>query len=113
MRHALLRIGMAPVITAIIFIIADNAFSAPPNKPSGPSSTATQNWDTVLPAEQRFTVLPGFNNQAVRDNETGLVWERTPNGTQAREDAIRTCWLRQVGGRAGTTTSQTFSTTPA
>jgi hypothetical protein len=101
MRHALLRIGIVPVIVAIIFLVAHNASSAPPNKPSGPSSTATQNWDTVLPADQRFTVLPGFNNQAVRDNETGLVWERTPNGTQAWEDAIRTCWLRQVGGRMG------------
>ena len=40
-------------------------------------SGVTQNWDKKLPGDSRFTVLPDFNNQAVRDNETGLVWERS------------------------------------
>jgi hypothetical protein len=68
----------------------------------GDLSGVTQNWDKKLPAESRFTVLSDFNNQAVRDNETGLVWERSPE-TSSRTwvDAVRTCWLRQVGGRAG------------
>lgn len=89
-------------ITALsIELTAASGFAAPPNKGGSPASSATQNWDAVLPADQRFTVLPGFNNQAVRDNETGLVWERSPNGTATWEDAIRTCWMRQVGGRMG------------
>ena len=67
----------------------------------GDLSGVTQNWDKKLPADSRFTVLSDFNNQAVRDNETGLVWERSPNGTATWEDAIRTCWMRQAGGRMG------------
>jgi len=65
-------------------------------------STVTQNWDKKLPDDARFTVLSDFNNQAVRDNETGLVWERSPSTSQASwYDAVRACWLRQVGGRIG------------
>jgi hypothetical protein len=74
---------------------------APPNK-SANTISPTQNWDTVLPGDQRFTILPAFNNQAVRDNETGLVWDRSPSTSQvAWYDAVRLCWLRQVGGRMG------------
>ena len=62
----------------------------------------TQNWDKKLPNDDRFTVLSDFTNQAVRDNETGLVWERSPSTSQASwYDAVRACWLRQVGGRMG------------
>ena len=76
-------VGGVSIVTlvGVMVLMTDRAGAAPPNKPSGPSSTATQNWDTVLPAEQRFTVLAGFNNEAVRDNETGLVWERSPSTT--------------------------------
>ncbi|MCC7326551.1 MAG: DUF1566 domain-containing protein [Burkholderiales bacterium] len=44
----------------------------------------TQSWDKSLPAAERFTVLAAFNNQAVRDNNTGLVWERAPGSTLFR-----------------------------
>ena len=40
-----------------------------------------QNWDKNVPTASRFTVLAEFNNEAVRDNNTGLVWERAPDGT--------------------------------
>ena len=57
---------------------------------------------SVLHGNERFDVLPGFNNQAVRDNETGLVWERTPETIpRTWEDAVRTCWIRQIGGPHG------------
>ena len=81
-------------------LLAKSAEAAPPQKGGSNSSSLTQNWDTKLPNESRFTVLPDFNNQAVRDNETGLVWERSAGGTASWEEAVRTCWLRQVAGRA-------------
>jgi hypothetical protein len=61
-----------------------------------------KSWSNVIPAAKRFVVLGDFNNEAVLDRETGLVWQRTAEGTpRTWVDAVRTCWTRQVGGRAG------------
>lgn len=62
-----------------------------------------KSWSNIIPnGAKRFIVLPDFNNQAVLDRETGLVWERSPETSPRMwEDAVRTCWLRQVGGRMG------------
>ena len=65
-------------------------------------SGVTQNWDKVLPASERFVVLEAFNNAAVRDNETGLVWERSPDATSNTWSAARfICATKIVGGRKG------------
>src|SRR2546429_8949126 len=62
----------------------------------------TQNWDKVLPAAERFVVLEAFNNKAVRDNETGLVWEQSPAiSANSWSGAATTCAQQAVGGRRG------------
>jgi hypothetical protein len=62
----------------------------------------TLRWDRVLPAAQRFVVLTEFNNEAVLDQETGLVWERSPGpGTVNWSGARGYCANRVVGGRRG------------
>ena len=77
------------------------ATADPPIKQSALPSI-TQNWDKILPSGQRFTVLTEFNNQAVRDNETGLVWERAPLATGFTWfQAIGHCAESTVGGRMG------------
>src|SRR6187402_482590 len=89
------------VLCLILFSIPAQALK-PGSNPTADLSTVTQNWDKKLSNDDRFTVLPDFTNQAVRDNETGLVWERSPSTSQASwYDAVRACWLRQVGGRMG------------
>jgi Protein of unknown function (DUF1566) len=42
---------------------------------------ATPSWSQTLPASTRFIVLSNFNNAAVLDRETGLVWQRNPTGS--------------------------------
>ncbi len=68
-----------------------------------------QNWDKRLDStngeangcnSDRFTCL--FGDTVVRDNETGLVWDRDPaTGTRGWTNAISHCAQREVGGRKG------------
>ena len=69
---------------------------------SGGSPSAIQNQVKALPAAQRFVILQNFNNEAILDKETGLVWERSPQTTSARWiTARRTCAEKNVGGQKG------------
>src|SRR5262245_52999069 len=62
----------------------------------------TQHGEKALTASQRFIILPAFNNEAVLDKETGLVWEKSPQTVSARWSvARRTCVEKNVGGQKG------------
>lgn len=69
----------------------------------GPFSGITPNWDKELPKASRFTILEDFNNEAVRDNETGLVWERSPTAPSfiVWSEAFSICAQREVAARKG------------
>ena len=64
-------------------------------------------WDKTLPANDtgdpcnssRFTCVMG--GKAVRDNETGLVWEQSPATSHSWSGARGLCAGRTVGGRKG------------
>jgi hypothetical protein len=65
-------------------------------------SELTQNWDKKMPSASRFTILSAFGNAAVRDDETGLVWEKTLETTEVSwSDARAACADKDVGGRKG------------
>jgi hypothetical protein len=66
------------------------------------ASELTQNWDKKLPSATRFTALSDFGGAAVRDEETGLVWETTLETTEMSwTDARALCADKDVGGRKG------------
>jgi Protein of unknown function (DUF1566) len=60
---------------------------------------ATPSWDQQLPASTRFIVLSNWGNAAVLDRETGLVWERGPNGSGTWNAGTQLCAGRPTGGR--------------
>jgi hypothetical protein len=68
---------------------------------------ATPSWDQKLQCDTqatcpRFIVLSNWNNEAVLDRETGLVWERSPDtNTQDWANALGHCNARIVGKRMG------------
>jgi Protein of unknown function (DUF1566) len=63
---------------------------------------ATPSWDQTLPSSTRFIVLSNFNDAAVLDRETGLVWEKTLEVTTLSwSEAQNACISKNVGGRGG------------
>jgi hypothetical protein len=59
----------------------------------------TQNWDEALDKDRFVPVLGGA---AIRDNETGLVWEQAPaTTTHTWSQARFQCAYRATGGRRG------------
>jgi hypothetical protein len=97
MKHALTyTVG---IIGLAIGIVAGSALAQ--TTAAGPYY-ATPSWDQTLPASTRFIVLSNFNNQAVLDRETGLVWQRSPLTIQYEwVVASALCLESTVGGRAG------------
>lgn len=69
----------------------------------GADAVELQDWEIkVEDQDQRFTVLKEFNSEAVLDNETQLVWERSPSPTGAEwTSAPMRCAIKSVGGRKG------------
>jgi len=68
----------------------------------------TLRWDQNLPTAQRFVILPAFNNEAVLDKNTGLVWEKAPDATERVWQhtspplgALEHCLNRRVGSTVG------------
>jgi hypothetical protein len=64
---------------------------------------ANPSWDQQFPAAQRFIVLSNWNNEAVLDCETGLIWQRTPDNSAPNwPQANNACrFLVNTGGRYG------------
>lgn len=62
-----------------------------------------RDWGRKYPASERFVVLAQFDNQAVLDKETQLVWERAPQVMlqQWFNAAYAICGVKPIGGRRG------------
>jgi hypothetical protein len=82
------------------------AGSLEPSGPPGPTMKTLDQipptWSIKLPAAERFVVLADFNNEAVLDKETGLVWEKSPStGLKGQFDAYVRCNTLTTGSRLG------------
>jgi hypothetical protein len=67
----------------------------------GEEGNYTTRWDANKPSASRFTVLAEFNGAAVRDNNTGLVWEQMPTMAMDWGSARFQCLNKPVGGTRG------------
>lgn len=69
----------------------------------GADAVELRGWGTKVENQgQRFAVLKDFNGEAVLDNETLLVWERSPSTAGAEWiSAPMRCAIKSVGGRKG------------
>src|SRR4030042_5199182 len=79
------------IMVALALLVPGLSFagSLEPSDPPGPTMRtldeiySTNSWSKKLPCDSqtncpRFEVLADFNNEAVLDKETGLVWEKAP-----------------------------------
>lgn len=76
-------------------VIKASGGGAPAPSTGGVSGNETLRWDTNNQSA-RFTVLADFGDAAVRDNNTGLVWERSPVTVELWPDARLTCLNKVV-----------------
>ncbi len=63
-----------------------------------------RSWDQkITDPTKRFVVLPAFNNEAVLDKETQLVWARSPllDVALTWAEAMEGCHALSLGGRSG------------
>ncbi len=103
-HSSMLMLGLCVLVKSLLTIGAgvSSALAAPPSNPTTDVSELTQNWGKKLPAVSRFTILSAFGDAAVRDNETGLVWEKTLETSEVSwSDARAACADKDVGGRKG------------
>jgi hypothetical protein len=85
---------MKPLYFILIGIVALALFASE-------AAAQSQPWNTIIPFN-RFQVLIQFANAAVFDQETGLVWEQSPD-TNAQDwlNAQARCNTKSVGNRLG------------
>jgi hypothetical protein len=77
------------IVIVALFLFASLAIANPPF------------WDNQINNSTRFKVLNDFNNAAVYDKETGLVWEQSPDNTGNWLGALLLCYNKEVGARKG------------
>src|SRR4030042_6788210 len=103
------------IMVALALLVPGLSFagSLEPSDPPGPTMKtldeiySTNSWSKKLPCDSttncpRFEVLADFNNEAVLDKETGLVWRRSPWNYQGNWwNAKNTCFAGCLGGGCG------------
>lgn len=108
-RESILKGGLIALIAVMLFLPAMlNAGSLEPSGAPAPTMKTMDeigSWSKKLSCAvgncPRFVVLSDFNNEAVLDKETGLVWVKSPNGTGNWAGVMDTCITGNYGNRGG------------
>jgi len=93
--------GLGTLVAGLFAALAAPASAQVTSTANGPYY-ATPSWDQKL-TTNRFVILANWNNEAVLDRETGLVWEMSPSASTATfqlADAFL-CNGKNLGGRMG------------
>src|ERR1700712_2798406 len=98
-------IRFASSLLAAAAIALGTGASAQTTTAAGPYY-ATPSWDQTLPGATRLVLLSNFNNQAVLDRETGLVWLTFAQsswfpGALTSERSLDYCASQSAGYRMG------------
>lgn len=100
-NQGVLGTALTQLLIAWLCLVCGLPLAAAASKESS-QGTPAQNWDQNLPKNSRFTLLSAFGGAAVRDNNTGLVWEQAPAATIAVfQDSTYGCANRTIGGQKG------------
>lgn len=91
---------LGTLLTSLCALISAPAAAQLSTTANGPYF-AMPSWSQKL-TTNRFVVLTNWNQEAVLDRETGLVWERAPDATMRTWSVAHDrCKNRSVGGRKG------------
>ena len=105
--------GVAGALALALVLVLAHAIQAGPLDPPGPVGSTMKTLGDLVPAWDQTLTSSGcgsarwncvMGGQAVLDNETGLVWEKTPSqgaSTTGWSDAILICQQNGTGGRHG------------
>jgi Protein of unknown function (DUF1566) len=99
LKNAGYALFAAAVLSATL---ATPALAGKPGGETPQPPSCAQNWDRNFSGAERYTILAEFDNEAVRDNNTCLVWERYP--TEAGmiwTFALNRCAQLQIGDTRG------------
>jgi hypothetical protein len=89
-------------LIAVSYLVGSQLLTRPLVQKEVLIADIVQNWQQAHPATNRFVILPDFNNEAVFDADTGLIWELAPRPTAITwNEARSTCANRATGGQRG------------
>jgi hypothetical protein len=84
------------------YLVGSQFFMRPAVQKDALIADIIKNWQEAHPAAERFVILPDFNNNAVLDKDTNLIWELSPMPTSVTwNEARTTCVTRVTGGQKG------------
>ena len=102
MKSKYRRISNGVIVGSTLAVVVGLADMGQAHSPLDRPPYGLPAWDQTFPAETRFVVLENFSSAGVLDQNTGLVWERSPETMRADWKAAKSsCLNKTIGGQRG------------